>query len=44
MTTEVILMRRKVRFPTWAVLAFLIPLAAATAKEKTVTLQISGMT
>jgi mercuric transport protein len=46
MTTEVILMRRKVRFPpTWALLAFLIPLAAATpAKEKTVTLQISGMT
>ena len=45
MTTEVILMRRKVRSPTWALLAFLIPLAAATpAKEKTVTLQISGMT
>ena len=45
MTTEVILMRRVVRFPTLVVLAFLIPLTAATpAKEKTVTLQISGMT
>ena len=45
MTTEVIVMRRKIRFLTWAVLTFLIPLDAATpAKEEAVTLQISGMT
>ena len=46
-TAEVILMRRKIRFLTWLVLALLIPwgMAAATlAKEETVTLEISGMT
>ena len=38
-------MRKKIHFLTWAVLALFIPLHGATsAKEQTVTLQISGMT
>ena len=38
-------MRKKIHFLTWAVLALFIPLHGTTsAKEQTVTLQISGMT